>query len=67
MLWPPLFIIVSFVIVVTALVDFALVVTGARHHHYTLLVLTTMRLLAEVRGTQVNANHDDSHIRVDIY
>jgi len=67
LLWPPLFIIVGFVLLVTALVDIALVIVGARYHHYSLLVLNTVRLFGEVRGTHVNAFHNKSRINVDIY
>jgi hypothetical protein len=48
-------------------VDLALFIAGARYHHYTLLVLGSLRVLASVRGTHVNAVTDDSHVKVDIY
>lgn len=67
LLWPLLFIIIGFVLLVTILVDSALLMVGARYHHYTLLVLTTVRLLGEVRGTHVNAISDGSRVKVDIY
>jgi hypothetical protein len=67
LLWPVLFILVGFVVLVTALVDLALLIAGARYHHYTLLVLGGLRVLASVRGTHVNALTDDSHVKVDIY
>lgn len=67
LLWPPLFIIVGFALLVTILVDFALFVSGARYHHYTLLVLGSLRVLAEVRGTHVDAVSDGSVVKVDIY
>jgi len=67
LLWPPLFLLVAFVLVVTALVDIALLIVGARYHHYTLLVLGAMRLLAEVCGTHVHAVSDGNLVIVDIY
>jgi hypothetical protein len=67
LLWPILFIVIGFVLLVTALVDVALFISGARYHHYTLLVLGSLRVLAAVRGTHVNALSDDSHVKVDIY
>lgn len=67
LLWPLLFVIVGFVVLVTLLVDLALVVVGARYHRYTQLVLTTMQLLAQIRGTHVNALSNGSRIKVDIY
>jgi hypothetical protein len=67
LLWPILFIVIGFALLVTAVVDLALFIAGARYHHYTLLVLGSLRVLAEVRGTHVNAVTDDSHVKVDIY
>lgn len=67
LLWPLLAIIGGFTLLVTALVDLALLASGARYHHYSLLALGAMRLLCEARGTHVNAKDDDSHIYVDIY
>lgn len=66
-LWPLLLVIIGFVLLVAALVDIALFVSGARYHHYSLLVLGTMRLLASVRGTHVTALSDDNHVKIDIY
>ncbi|HET6498501.1 MAG TPA: hypothetical protein VFH17_05585 [Coriobacteriia bacterium] len=67
LLWPVLLIVVGFALLVTALVDLALFISGARYHHYTLLVLGSLRVLASVRGTHVDAVNDDSIVRVDIY
>jgi hypothetical protein len=67
-LWPLLFIVVGFVLIVTALVDLALLLAGAEYHHYTALVLSTMRMLALARGTQAQINSSDDHvIDIDIY
>ncbi|MBN2839774.1 MAG: hypothetical protein JXP37_02315 [Coriobacteriia bacterium] len=67
LLWPLLVIIVGFLLVVTVLVDLALLASGARYHHYSMLVLGTLRLIAGTRGTHVKAISDDSFINVDIY
>jgi hypothetical protein len=67
LLWPILLIVVGFALLVTALVDLALFISGARYHHYTLLVLGSLRVLASVRGTHVDAVSDDSIVKVDIY
>jgi hypothetical protein len=67
LLWPILFIVIGFVLLVTMLVDLAMYAAGARYHRYTLLVLGSLRVLASVRGTHVNAVTDDSHVKVDIY
>ena len=58
----------GFVLLVTVLVDLALLVAGAEYHHYTVLVLSTMQLLALVRGTQAHIKGSDSTVvYVDIY
>lgn len=67
LLWPPLAIIFGFALLVTALVDLALLASDARYHHYTLLLLGTLGLLSEIRGTHVNALSRDSRVYVDIY
>jgi hypothetical protein len=58
---------VAFVLAVTIIVDLALLIVGARYHHYTLFVLGTMYLLAQVRGTHVEADSKGSFVNVDIY
>jgi len=67
LLWPVLFVIFGFALLVAVLVDAALLASGARYHHYTLLLLGSLRVLAGVRGTHVNAISDDSVVKVDIY
>lgn len=66
-LWPLLAIIFGFALLVTALVDLALLISGARYHHYTLLLLAALRVLGETRGTHINTTDDDNHIHVNIY
>jgi hypothetical protein len=66
-LWPLLLVLVGFVLLVTALVDLALLAAGARYHHYTLLVLSSMRLLSQARGTHAHIDSDTSLVDVDIY
>lgn len=68
LLWPLLLIVVGFALIVSVVVDFALLIAGARYHHYTLLLLHSMQLLAQVRGTHAHINSSDSSaIDVDIY
>jgi len=67
LLWPLLLVVVGFALVVTALVDFALLMAGARYHHYTLFLLNSLRLFAYVRGTHVDAETGGSHVNVHIY
>jgi hypothetical protein len=65
-LWPILFVLVAFALVVTVLVDIALWFVGARYHHYTLFVLNAMRLLAETRGTHTHIVSATTLVNVDI-
>jgi hypothetical protein len=68
LLWPLLLVVIGFALLITALVDLALLLAGARYHHYTVLLLSSLRLLSETRGTHAHIN--DSHktvVDVDIY
>jgi hypothetical protein len=65
-LWPILFVLVGFVLVVTVLVDIALWFVGARYHRYTLFVLYAMGLLAETRGTHAHIVSATTLVNVDI-
>lgn len=68
LLWPLLFIVVGFALTIALIVDFALLVTGARYHHYTLLLARSLRLLVEVRGTHAHVKGaDQTLVDVDIY
>jgi hypothetical protein len=67
LLWPLLFVIVGFVVLVSAIVDFALFMAGARYYHYTLLLLNSLRVLAEVRGTRAHIVSAGTLVDVDIY
>jgi len=66
-LWPLLLLLVALVLVVSAIVDVALLLSGARYHRYTLLVLSSMRLLSQTRGTHAHIDSDGSLVDVDIY
>lgn len=66
LLWPLLFLIVGFMLLVTLLVDLALLVSGARYHHYTALLFGTLHLLAEVRGTRADVRDSNSLVHVTI-
>ena len=67
LLWPLLLVIVGFALVVALIVDFALLIAGARYHHYTLLLVNALGLLAEVRGTHAHVRSAGSLVDVDIY
>jgi len=66
-LWPLLLLLVALVLVVSVIVDLALLASGARYHRYTLLVLSTMRLLSQTRGIHAHVDSDGSLVTVDIY
>ena len=66
-LWPLLLLLVALVLVVSAIVDLALLLSGWRYHRYTLLVLSSMRLLSQTRGTHAHIDSDGSLVDVDIY
>ncbi len=67
LLWPLLFLVVGFALLVSALVDLALILAGARYHHYTQLLLSTGRLLSETRGTRAHVVSEANHVDIDIY
>lgn len=66
LLWPLLLIVAGFALVVTLLVDLALALAGARYHSYTLLLVGSLRLLSEARGTQAHIVSTTSLVNVDI-
>lgn len=66
-LWPLLFVLVGFALVVTILVDIALLVAGARYHSYTRLLLAGMQVLADVRGTQAHVDGESTMVNVNVY
>lgn len=65
LLWPLLLVVVGFALTVSLLVDLALLMAGARYHHYTLLLLHAFHLLAEVRGTRAYIR--SAGVDIDIY
>jgi hypothetical protein len=67
LLWPLLLLLVLLALVGTLIADLVLLLVGARYHHYTLLVLRSLGLLAAARDTHVRASKDGSHVDVDIY
>jgi len=66
-LWPLLLLVIGFLLIVSVLVDLALLVAGAEYHHFTLLVLTTTGLLAQVRGTRAHIDTPSTFVTLDIY
>jgi hypothetical protein len=67
LLWPLLLVVFGFALVVAVVVDFALYMVGARYYGYTLLLLYSLHLLAETRGTHAHVAGGTSLVDVDIY
>lgn len=66
LLWPLVLPVFLLALLVSSIADLALIVAGARYHHYTALLLGTVRLLAEMRGTHAHIVDSDSFVHVDI-
>jgi hypothetical protein len=69
--WLPLFLVwlillplVLLVFVCAVIADVVLLLTGARYHRYSLLLLRLWELLAQTRGTVVRVN--DRHARFEM-
>ena len=67
LLWPLLLPLYALALAIGAVVDLALLLGGARYHHYTLLLLGALKLLGSSRGTHVRARGADANVNVDIY
>ncbi|MDO8965001.1 MAG: hypothetical protein Q7W30_11000 [Coriobacteriia bacterium] len=67
LLWPLLLVLVGFCLLITVLVDLALLIVGARYHHYTPMLLQAMRVLAQSRGTRAHVDSAETHVNLDIY
>jgi hypothetical protein len=65
LLWPLLIILVGFALAISIIVDFVLLIAGARYHHFTLLIFAVLGLLAETRGTDVHVKGSDATL-VDV-
>ena len=66
-LWPLLLVIVILALVIAVLVDVAMWVVGARPYNLTRLLIGSMHLLADTRGTSAYVNTPDSLVDVKIY
>lgn len=67
LLWPLLFVLVGFALVVTILVDLVLLLAGSRYHHSTALLLGAMHVLADLRGTSAHVDSASTFVAVEIY
>lgn len=65
-LWPLLFVLVGFALLVAAIVDLVLLLAGARYHHYSLLLIRSMRVLNETRGLRTRIDSQGHRVDIDI-
>ncbi len=72
-MWLPLFLvwlillpIVLLAFVISVVVDVALFVTGHSYHHYTLLLLRCLGLIADTRGMAIRVHGDRSIVDVTV-
>lgn len=71
--WLPLFLVwlillplLVFVLVVTLLVDAVLLLVGDRYHHYTMLYLSCLGLLGDLKGTVMHIHSDSTDVDIDL-
>lgn len=67
LLWPLLLVLAALALLVALLADFVLVLAGARYHHFSLLLLRSLRLLADVRGTSAHIITGRKFVDIDIH
>jgi hypothetical protein len=66
LLWPLLLIILALALVVSVIADAILFLAGQRYHHYTLLILGSMQMLADTRGMHADVDGPDAVVHVVI-
>lgn len=66
-LWPLLLVIVLLALVITVLVDVAMWLAGARTYNLTRLLIGSLHLLADTRGTSAYVNSPTTLVNVKIY
>jgi hypothetical protein len=66
-LWPLLLVIVILALVITVLVDVAMFLAGARTYNLTRLLIGSLHLLADTRGTSAYVNSPTTLVDVKIY
>jgi hypothetical protein len=62
--WLILLPVVVLLLVVTILVDLALVIAGARYHHFTALLFRCFEVLGATRGMAVRVRSDDTDVDI---
>lgn len=66
-LWPLLLVIVILALVIALLVDVAMWLAGARTYNLTRLLIGSLHLLADTRGTSAYVNSPTTLVDVKIY
>lgn len=66
LLWPLFLVIGVIALVLTILVDVALMAAGQRYHYYTFFLIGLFILTAQTRGTSVNVRGDGSFVHVAV-
>lgn len=67
LLWPLLLAIVTPILALSVLVDFALIIFGRPYHHYTRLLAGFFGLLCDLRGMVVRVHADDNDVDIAFY
>jgi hypothetical protein len=67
LLWPLLLVLAALALLVTLVTDLVLLLAGARYHHFSLLLLHSLRLLADVRGTSAHVITGRKFVDIDIH
>lgn len=67
LIWPLVVLLLALPLLVLALVDAVLFLVGQRYHHYTLLVLGALWLLADTRGMVMHFTDGDTAVDVTVY
>jgi hypothetical protein len=67
LVWLLLAFLLALPLLVAVLVDLVLWLAGARYHHYSTLIVATLGLLGEIRGTVIRIKDDktDIHMTID--
>jgi len=66
LLWPLALALGVLVLVLTVLVDVALLIAGQRYHHYTILVAKSFAALTETRGMVVRIHADKTAVDMTV-
>ena len=66
LLWPLVLVLAVLALVLTILVDIALVVLGERYHHYTVLLVRSLGALTETRGMVIHISDEKATVDMTV-